>query len=317
MERQKHELERTRIETNSPRFEQSVNARDYSRSTFNSRPQFSTSASMDSKVGPRRLDTAWPPDDKETRAEKERQKLTREDLLAMNRKATPLQRKPETEIIENNTDSNVNKEAPVNRHHDLHSLNVVPKPRIRNSVDWINSNDKQYDNTSVRRSNSPHEHWLVEEAERRRIADSKGRPSRHSVHVPLSNYSGPIKPVSEGVSNRWRDDSNVPRQHTFDTSNTGLTKPRSLYHSNQHESQQYSAKHNVSMSQTLPPNFSFDSSLGRKDVPPPVAPKPMRSSPNPPSPSSPSSPANHAEQVTAVSGRQGCSHCGQELGELE
>ncbi|KAJ8297473.1 hypothetical protein KUTeg_024004 [Tegillarca granosa] len=185
-------------------------------------------------------------------------------------------------------------------------------------VDWINSNDKQYDNTSVRRSNSPHEHWLVEEAERRRLAESKGRPSRHSAHVPLSNYSGPIKPVSEGLSNRWRDDSNVPRQHTFDTSNTGLTKPRSLYHSSQHESQQFSAKHNVSMSQTLPPNFSFDSSLGRKDAPPPmappVAPKPMRSSPNPHSPSSPSSPANHAEQVTAVSGRQGCSHCGQELG---
>jgi hypothetical protein len=63
----------------------------------------------------------------------------------------------------------------------------------RNSQDWIQNSDSGSKHSS--RSESPNEHWLVEEAERRR---KSGRTSNFQ--------SGPIKPKSDIISNRWQED---------------------------------------------------------------------------------------------------------------
>ncbi|XP_078323892.1 uncharacterized protein LOC111127520 isoform X5 [Crassostrea virginica] len=226
------------------------------------------SAPQETTQGPRRLETLWAPD-----PNKDRQRWSREDMLAMNRKPTPLQKKPEAEA-----EPEATKEV-------YHSNSSAPKPRTRGS-EYSPSHSRPHRSEQ----HNPHSHWMVEEAERRRRADNK----RHSVH----SYGGPIKPVQqEGLANRWRDDTSIPKQQTYTTNS--VISPRSL------NTKQYSADSDK-LSQTLPANYNYshapktDSSL-----------RPSRGSPNPPSPSSPPS---HAEQIMAVSGKQLCSHCSQELG---
>lgn len=229
------------------------------------------SAPQETTQGPRRLETLWAPD-----PNKDRQRWSREDMLAMNRKPTPLQKKPEAEA-----EPEATKEV-------YHSNSSVPKPRTRGS-EYSPSHSRPHRSEQ----HNPHSHWMVEEAERRRRADNK----RHSVH----SYGGPIKPVQqEGLANRWRDDTSIPKQQTYTTNS--VISPRSL------NTKQYSADSDK-LSQTMPANYNYshapktDSSL-----------RPSRGSPNPPSPSSPPS---HAEQIMAVSGKQLCSHCSQELGKRQ
>ncbi|XP_048756775.2 LIM and calponin homology domains-containing protein 1-like isoform X4 [Ostrea edulis] len=227
------------------------------------------SVSQETSQGPRRLETLWAPD-----PNKDKQRWSREDMMAMNRKPTPLQKKPEPEL------------EPESSKEVQHS-NSVPKSRPH-SGDHIQTQIKPHRSEH----HNLHSHWMVEEAERRRRAENK----RHSVH----SYGGPIKPVhQEGVANRWRDDTSVPKQQTYSTNS--VISPRSL------DTKQFSAVNEPDkLSHTLPANYSYshapksDNSL-----------RPSKSSPNPPSPTSPPS---HAEQIMAVSGKQLCSHCAQELG---
>jgi hypothetical protein len=62
---------------------------------------------------------------------------------------------------------------------DIHSISYTPKPKIRNSQDWIQNSDSGSKHSS--RSESPNEHWLVEEAERRRKISSLDRFSRWGI----------------------------------------------------------------------------------------------------------------------------------------
>lgn len=226
------------------------------------------SAPQENNQGPKRLGELWAPD-----PNKDKQRWSREDMLAMNRKATPLQKKPETE-----TEPETTKEV-------YHS-NSVPKPRTRGG-DFSSSQSRSHRSEQ----HNPHSHWMVEEAERRRKADNK----RHSVH------GGPIKPVHpEGLANRWRDDTSIPKQQTYTTNS--VKSPRSL------NTKQFSAEPDR-LSQTLPAYYS--NSHGSKAE---NSLRPSRGSPNP---QSPSSPPSHAEQIMAVSGKQLCSHCSQELGKMQ
>ena len=270
---------------------------------------------------------------------KEKARLTREDLLAMNRKATPLQSLQGRQQESTDKESeHVTREAPSKL--ELHMLNSVPKPKFRRAADWIkdeesdssSSNDKYSDKQFVigKRSDiihkdysSPQDHWLVQEAERRRLADHKDYSSRldtsDSVHT-----AGPAKPSTSSLVNRFRGDAQpnknrysypAPRDkdsrlspsQPLSTGGSGLRQyERSA--SPELSSTQFSARNqslnfaNPSLSNTLPPNFSFNANKPPRREPPAPAPKPQKS------------PTEQAEQMNTVSGKQKCSHCNEELG---
>ena len=255
--------------------------------------------SADSNLRPRSLDTSssWRPPREEI---PQRENLSREDMLLMNRSAKPFSRRPENEQSHDTNDHHVSHDM---SKEDIHSISYTPKPKIRNSQDWIQNSDSGSKHSS--RSESPNEHWLVEEAERRR---KSGRTSNFQ--------SGPIKPKSDIISNRWQEDRYSQPPRSLSPQNT-----------RSYESKQFSARPQKKLNETLPANFNMGNIKPKQQ--PPVPPKPnrtlhnlsssvsssTRSSSNLSSPVSPSSPKSHAEQVVAVSGKQLCSHCSQELGE--
>ncbi|KAL5012990.1 hypothetical protein ScPMuIL_011541 [Solemya velum] len=251
-------------------------------------------------------------------------------MLAMNRKPTPLQRKPENADSPTPSDGHVSREAPSKE--ELHSLNAVPKPRYRRSEDWISptqnieaekaSPKKTVEHRSdvfQRDYSTPQDHWLVREAEHRRLAEHNQpelrhikAQNRHSVNFPI--HSGPIRSTTSNLSNRWRDDTSAPSQQlSYSTTQpeSKLSSPRSLPKSLQprHPSTDYkefSAKQHhsdVSLTQTLPANFQFQNSLVKKDLSPTQT-KPLRHS----------AIENNENPSVSISGKQKCSHCAQELG---
>ena len=296
-------------------------------------------------VPPRKMDIWAPPSTQHAASKsdisaKEKARLTREDLLAMNRKPTPLQavqnRQEGRDTVEKEPEHKT-REAPSKL--ELHMLNSVPKPKFRRSADWIKDDeqensvntDKYSDKQFVigHRSDiihkdysNPQDHWVVQEAERRRLAEQKdyGRRVDKSDNV---HTAGPAKPSTSSLVNRFRGDAEpnknrysypAPRdtdsRHSssrpLSTGGSGLRKfERST--SPELSSTQFSARNqslnfaNPSLSNTLPANFSFNANKPRREPPAP-APKPLRS------------PTEQAEQMNTVSGKQKCSHCNEELG---
>ncbi|XP_033743888.1 LIM and calponin homology domains-containing protein 1-like isoform X2 [Pecten maximus] len=316
MQKEREELERSRKNQIEAK-ENKPETRVYQpHQNSNPKSQFATSVNTDSKQSLRKLDLTWPPQKEEPAP---RQKLTREDMLAMNRRATPLQRKPEIEV--NSTEPSKTKDftsrdAPTK--NDLHNLTAVPKQKYRASSNWMKEDQQPQKTFSKSRSDnnrsSPnlHEHWLVEEAERRRKA---------TAHQ--NSHSAAIQPVSDGIVNRWRDDSFLPKQQaSINAQGNNLTQPRSLS-SNVSQNHGLDNRHYVpasqntkTLSQTLPQNFNYSSLSPKNRGDPYAPPKPTRnsSSSTTSSISSPSSPLNPSEQFMAVSGKQACSYCDQELG---
>ena len=276
---------------------------------------------------------------------KEKARLTREDLLAMNRKPTPLQSVQGRQESADREPAQVTREAPSKL--ELHMLNSVPKPKFRRSADWIKDEDPENSSPTTTTSNantdkyadkqfvigkrsdiihkdysSSQDHWLVQEAERRRLAELKdygNRDTTDSVHT-----AGPAKPSASSLVNRFRGDAQpnknrysypAPRDQDsytsssrpLSTSGSGLRQyERSA--SPELSSTQFSARNqslnyaNPSLSNTLPANFSFNANKPLRREPPAPAPKPQRS------------PTEQAEQMNTVSGKQKCSHCSEELG---
>ncbi|KAK7498674.1 hypothetical protein BaRGS_00010051 [Batillaria attramentaria] len=270
-----------------------------------------------------------------------RRQLSREDMVAMNRKPTPLQAKPPspTSIPSNQTSGSgpIVREAPSKG--QLHSLNSVPRAKIRNPEGWIGSprdmddlsNFSDHSGSSregrsqpaaaPRRSEGfrgqlggPQDHWLIQEAERRRLHDSGDRhgPSR-------AQFSGPIKPHTDSFGNRWRDDSggqdprsspNMPAQirQTLLQKTAGARGSTGSNYSQELNPPGSSSPHhsrgspNTSMSQTLPPNFQYDYG------------QPSRPDAMPPSHRAPSPDGRRENGGVSLSGKQRCSHCSQELG---
>lgn len=289
MEREKMELSMRNSEpsvyTENTRFSSEIPSRN--------NHQFSAYA--DSNSTPRSLDTSSSWRSSHHREEpNHHENSSREDMLA-NRTARPFSRRHDNE----NTKASDNHVDNMSR-EDIHLVNNAPKPKIRGSQDWMQNSDSGHKHNT--RSESPNEHWLVEEAERR-------RKSGHSS----SYQAGPIRPKSDNMGNRWQNDR------------YGNQPPRSLSPQNtrSNDFKQFSARPQNNLNQTLPANFNMGHIKSKAQ--PPVPPKPnrtstgslsssTRSSSNLSSPVSPSSPKSHAEQVVAVSGKQLCSHCSQELG---
>lgn len=295
MEREKRELSK-QLESDN-RHNDQYNIHNTSDRSDNNH-QFSTYAGSNSM--PRSLDKAPSWRSSHQREEPHQRENISHDSVT-NRSAKPFSRHQENKQSNDLHDNHVQQDSLSKE--EIHGLNSAPKPKMRSSQDWIQTSDSGSKHSP--RSESPNEHWLVEEAERR-------RKSGHS-----SNYqSGPIRPKSDNLSNRWQDDRYGQPPRSLSPQNT-----------RSNEFRQFSANPQNKLNQTLPANFDMSSIKSKPQ--PPVPPKPSRSfnsnvsSPGSPStrsssnlssPVSPSSPKSHAEQVVAVSGRQLCSNCNQELG---
>ncbi|XP_052281423.1 LIM and calponin homology domains-containing protein 1-like isoform X3 [Dreissena polymorpha] len=289
---------------------------------------------------------------------KEKARLTREDLLAMNRKATPLTKPdPSMEMSPSQSEplSPTTREAPSKA--QLHSLNAVPKQKFRSSAPWMKEDDtsssvpqnantltqnerpfvigKRSDLIHTHDSSNPNDHWLVREAEKRRLAE---RDNAESVTA----RAGPTKPSQSSLVNRFRGDIEPPpRQNNrysypsySDVQDTPSPRPLSTSGSNLRQydrspdqgittkfsarTQPSSYSGNPSMSQTLPPSFSFNARTNGSAT----AARPPRSLTEDRDPviavsgkqRPPRSLTEDRDPVIAVSGKQKCSHCGEELG---
>ncbi|KAH3835126.1 hypothetical protein DPMN_108469, partial [Dreissena polymorpha] len=288
---------------------------------------------------------------------KEKARLTREDLLAMNRKATPLTKPdPSMEMSPSQSEplSPTTREAPSKA--QLHSLNAVPKQKFRSSAPWMKEDDtsssvpqnantltqnerpfvigKRSDLIHTHDSSNPNDHWLVREAEKRRLAE---RDNAESVTA----RAGPTKPSQSSLVNRFRGDIEPPpRQNNrysypsySDVQDTPSPRPLSTSGSNLRQydrspdqgittkfsarTQPSSYSGNPSMSQTLPPSFSFNARTNGSAT----AARPPRSLTEDRDPviavsgkqRPPRSLTEDRDPVIAVSGKQKCSHCGEEL----
>ncbi|XP_070198566.1 trichohyalin-like [Littorina saxatilis] len=256
---------------------------------------------------------------------------SREDMLAMNRKATPMQAKPPSlssrpDHQEAVSSSPVRREAPSKG--QLHSLNSVPKAKFRDPEQWISDeappphHQQPYDarpqKTAApsRRSepprnpfSGPRDHWLVEEAERRRVNQSTG-PSRAQV-------SGPIKAATDDHGNRWRGGPGQPqrspnmpdqlRQTLLQKTagargSNGSSYSQDLNPPSSH-SPAYSSSGSPNLSQNQPADYFYEGGYQPGS----------RSQTLPPQHRAPS-PEDHRENGVGVSGKQRCSHCANELG---
>jgi hypothetical protein len=247
----------------------------------------------------------------------------------MNRKATPLARPdPSLETTGDPQDSALSpthREAPSKG--ELHSLNAVPKPKFHSSAAWIKDaenntqNEKPFvigkrsDLIHQRDYSNPSDHWVVREAEKRRLAEKSDYANTESVTA----RAGPTKPSQSSLVSRFRGDIEPPPRNnrysypsSYSTESRLSPTSRPLSGSNQYNRTpeqtvtQFSAKtspntfaSNPSLSQTLPPNFSFNANVRNQDSLPTKPPRSLTDDSGP---------------VIAVSGKQKCSHCGEELG---
>ena len=257
---------------------------------------------------------------------------SREDMMVMNRKATPLQSKPPTNVPVDQPEAPnpVRREAPSKG--QIHSLNSVPKAKFRSSSQWIGEDDpSRYPDYSSsggesrsqpapsRRSEAyrnqftgPQDHWLVQEAERRRMNESS------YAHGPnRAQFSGPIKPASDSYGNHWREEGgdvrrspNMPaqiRQTLLQKTAGARGSPASSSSQEinpQEPSPTYQSSTGPGLSQTLPPNYSYGGGYSPSS----------RSGPMPPQHRAPSPDSGH-ENGVGISGKHHCSHCNKELGE--
>lgn len=249
--------------------------------------------------------------------------LSREDMVAMNKRATPLQSKPFSptqKYFQEEQLEAVKREPPTK--DQLHSLNSVPRAKFRDADKWISS-QKDYDEpvslpyqssrpekaqpTASQHSLSSHypqvhknqyvtsqDHWLVQEAERRRLNESG---DAHRM-VP-SQIFGPIRPAIDN-SNRWRNDPSVP------DSRSSSSMPAQIRQTLLQKTATARGSASGSFSKPTPfsssPGTSSQSSAYTSNYQ-------SRSDVNPPSHRVP-------EPEHKLSGKQKCSHCSQELGEI-
>ncbi|XP_052827505.1 titin homolog isoform X2 [Octopus bimaculoides] len=138
---------------------------------------------------------------------KESQRLTREDLLAMNRKPTPLQEKPEFNSNLPHHVSPIKREPPSKT--ELHSLNAVPKARHRDPKEWIAP-----ENSDAGRKPAP---WLAD-----RKPEFSPSFSSYSTSPSSSSVSKEYSQASQLRSSYPVD--NVPKYNNGGLRQEGLPK---------------------------------------------------------------------------------------------
>ncbi|GAB1601365.1 LIM and calponin homology domains-containing protein 1-like isoform X3 [Argonauta hians] len=182
-------------------------------------PDVSSRAGLYTVVNPNKTESSGPRFSNAEPEPKEVQRLTREDLLAMNRKATPLQEKPEVSSSVSHSNSPIKREPPTKV--ELHSLNAVPRARHRDPKEWIaaaaeNSNvgKKQPPVWSANRksefySASSYSPSLSSSSVSKEYSPASSRHGGATVPVNnLSNYRGTQSQVgsqSHKLSDHWTE----------------------------------------------------------------------------------------------------------------
>ncbi|KAL8617088.1 hypothetical protein ACOMHN_014259 [Nucella lapillus] len=224
---------------------------------------------------------------------------SREDLMTMNRQATPLQGKPPplppTTITLMFPQGG---KLPARARSTLSTL----CPR-RDCVRGISG-----------QFSGPQDHWLVQEAERRRLNNNNNNTSSGYSHNPIrgvAQFSGPIKPATDSYGNRWREGGgggvrlspNMPAQirQTLLQKTAGARGSTASNSSQEANPPGPHYQHDPAFSQTLPRDFGYGGGY----------PPSSRSEPLPPQHHPPLSPGDAGVNI---SGKQRCSHCNQELG---
>nr|KAI8757072.1 calponin homology domain-containing protein [Biomphalaria glabrata] len=259
-------------------------------------------------------------------------RFSREQMLAMNRRAKPMQALPSESNSQEATpkEEEVSSVTPITREApsrvELHSLNSVPKAKFRDpseiyvnvgttnpalsprhtepnkrfTAPWMdNSDDKKRHTFSAFG-----EHWLIEEAERRRLAESSSKLPTTKTSVHSSNFSGPIKPAND---NRWRGDTSMPQaiRQTLLQKTSGLrgSTPDLAFSSN--------TSYSSSRSSSLPPNESMTSQHNLSSSPKEY----QQNYASQYNQQQPKSRYSQPDQGRApVNGKQPCSHCNEEIG---
>ncbi|KAH9488182.1 hypothetical protein Btru_064868 [Bulinus truncatus] len=254
------------------------------------------------------------------------QRFSREQMLAMNRKATPMQAVP-PELQEAKPDDQAPLSPPITREApskvELRSLNSVPRakfrdpseiyanlsvtnpalsprqtePNKRHTASWMDNGDDRKNKTF-----SFGDHWLVEEAERRRLAESHNKQPASKSSVHSSHFTGPIKPAND---NRWRGGS-------FD-GNQATSMPQAI---------RQTLLQKTSGMRGSTPDLTFSSGSSRSSSRSPSFPSQDDASHhshmnvNPPHYNQQSR-FNHSSTDDIrgpINGKQPCSHCNEEIG---
>lgn len=291
-------------------------------------------------------------------------RFSREEMLAMNRTSKPMTMMPTDPRDSHNqgqwSGGPITREAP--SREEIHSLNSVPKAKLRSDTDWQST--ESLNSPKTPKSISPQQpenslnkaswyqereekpgskfslftsgdHWLVQEAERRRIAESEAKlqPGRAANLRPSS--SGPIKPSGD-TSNRWRDQGGFAndQNHVSDRPKPSSSMPAVIRQTLLQKTA--GVRSSSEPVQTFPLSTSPSSSVSyhnyhHNQLPssqPPQQPNQKRQqfqfnqyleSPHHPqqqvAPGGPAPPPPRQHEIK-MSGSQLCSHCEQELGEF-
>ncbi|XP_054005603.1 serine-rich adhesin for platelets isoform X1 [Hylaeus anthracinus] len=167
----------------------------------------------------------------------------------------------------------------------LQALSAVPRPRIVQSDQWVQR----------RKSDVPrgahdfnYQHWLVQEAEQRRISEKNQRSPARKSQMHVTGTSVPYAMAPTRTDSKPLPDS-IIQTLTQRVQNRAQEKPlptrRRLEHSTSHE--------HLSVLQHQSPQHILQQQ--KPQQPPPMNPE-------------------NQEKMLSVSGKKKCSHCGDELG---
>ncbi|XP_013149287.1 PREDICTED: uncharacterized protein LOC106111688 isoform X2 [Papilio polytes] len=187
-----------------------------------------------------------------------------------------MRHKPTPNGINGNLNGNSNGQYHPMTRHTLQALSAAPTPKLISNKEWLQARSRQPANYNY------NQHWLIQEAEHRRIEEHKNKMranQRHSYHdghsvphnVPHVTHSQPILPQTQPYM--------PPSKHAQHNGTQNA-----IYNSNQTRHLQTTSQ------QQLPPDFrgvreGREGREGRDD-----------------------------KHVLSVSGKRKCSHCGEELG---
>ncbi|XP_076178816.1 smallish isoform X2 [Ptiloglossa arizonensis] len=167
----------------------------------------------------------------------------------------------------------------------LQALSAVPRPRIVQSDQWVQR----------RKSDVPrgahdlnYQHWLIQEAEQRRISEKNQRSPARKSQMHVTGTSVPYAMAPTRTDSKPLPDS-IIQTLTQRVQNRAQEKPlptrRRLEHSTSHE--------HLSPLQHQSPQHVLQQQ--KPQQPPPINPE-------------------NQEKMLSVSGKKKCSHCGDELG---
>lgn len=179
----------------------------------------------------------------------------------------------------------------------LHNLGAAPKAKIVNNEKWIKPNEKvskRRTETSVESGYNQY-HWLVQEAEMRRITEQKERQCQ------FASENRSVHNRSSGVSLNLHSQTSVLHHNNQKQSLNPLTHSAlPCGYTIDHQWNRNSTTNGRHNGQSQDNKQCFGYTKSHRDISPAKPPRSRNS--------------NNQEHLLSVSGRKRCSHCGEELG---